>query len=599
MNLSLTTNLYRKALVYFCLSVVFFTIVFRFTFFEHPVTGDDSIRAYVNRVPNLLIPTIYKGLDESISVDECNGCFFEDSYKNAPKVLADGLYLSDFHPTIYYSLNNEKIPLFFAGKKGGLHYYVIKKLLSVLDTKKVLIGYNYFLSILTLVFFGLSLKSLYGNNVASIALPLLAISPVLAINTAPFLAEQGMIAMFWIMLYLVQQKGRFSFFLSVLSCFIGLYYKINFLCLLPAQLVLLPSRNTRLLAIISTSVILYLLIALYYGPIQLFTHEYVERSEGLIKPFAFWVQGFLDLITIFASPGKSLEHVTGVSTFLYPLSFNDLDPASSKLRHDVLSSFNLFEITQLILVILPFLFIKLIRKNQKVLQLVLAIFLCWFLSIFVTHMFANFSMDIQVVLGLFVALVAYICTALPMYISFKKAKALIVFFIVIYLLNSYIFVVKYYEKGPIPQFSFDLYNTISKDLMKRKINKPILFLSTEIGMLEYMSKEVITPFYVRANSFETFSTLFDLFQSGYGLLLLDAEWPEGNMISNLSVDKVAKIALDKNVKIESIALYNYRSIPRFWLFSFNNLEISKFHAIDSFILNKLNKIKKDRYSEIR
>jgi hypothetical protein len=570
-NIKLSEKLYLPIIL------TVFSLLFLQTFIKHPVTGDDPARGLSDKGSNVFRIRVFNKINEKVDVSKCSSCFFKNSYINSGEVK-DGIHYSQFHPTTYFVKDNKRYPINLAARRGGINLTGLKSLFNFFDIKTSLVLYNYILSICTLIFFFLTFKTVFSSKLSFAATLFYSLSPGFLLHSAPFLSEQSMETMIWISTYFLVKKWKLSYLFTIICMFLGLYFKVTFLCFFPLFLVLNKYKSIQCLAAAS---LIYLCYTFYFNANDLIFHEFVERGESYFKPFRFWVLGLFDLLPLFSLSSTSFDQVLNFDEFIYPLDFNHLYPAINIIDFTNIFKAKFFEALAFIISILFIYYFAIKKRNIEITKIAFACFGSWFLLICVTHMWASFGSMLQPLMGIVAVLMMLLAQAIRRSSKIKYKKVILVSFTLFVAFNSLSFVYKFRTKGPIAQYSFNFYNEISKYLIEQKINKPIMLLTTEIGMVEFISREKIIPYYVKENSILKLEDIFSMFPSGNIVLLLNAEWTESETIKDITYDDIVKISSKLDVEITKKKYFNYRGKKKAVLFYFENKNKNIFKEIST------------------
>jgi len=580
-------RIWNLAFIASCLIYAAFAL---FTYGSHPMFGEITVRGTINRDPNLLRLDIlrearrkylpHEQLGRLLDPEQCLQCFSPFSYKRL-QTVENGLYRnSHFQPTLFYFLDNNRIPILFANRIGGAPYALVKLLKETIGLKSALIAFHLVVGVLFIFLFGKGTRLLFGASVSIIAMAILAISPVHILNNGPYISIKAVPLALWIYIVGIHARGRLkSFTMIALSSAWFYLVKATALFSFLAAIALTFRRTLAAKYQVALASIIGLAPFVLLSERAGFIQEYYNTAEYL-KGSKYAFAAFLDSILLVAHPVTFLEYFLAIDSWHFPFTtgsptFQDYEKFQPLDRLANLGGMSGF---LLLFFLLPILSKARFRwKSFARIYLTLAFFLLFlFLS---GHKYFAYSDYFTAALSLVVLINALTIRQLLRWNKTPRewatSRVLITFYALamVFQLNQFVHV--YRKFGPEPTFSYNFYREISADLLERNILNPYMFYVSEFGNLENHSERVL-PTYITEPLMENFGVLFEVAKEGFTLLQLKPNWVEAPWGFALTKEDVLRAADLNEVTIEHIRDYSYRGEPKYWLFHFTHRNPGKF-----------------------
>lgn len=459
-----------------------FILTYFLTISHNQILGDDAYFGLIDQNPKI-IGQQWNGI-ERISKENCETTFNKDSLKG--KFLGIELWSSHLEPRLFLKTDNEKIPLYFNRRNGGIPYYVFKKTSEIIGLHQTKVLFDLTMGLITLLFFIKGVSTFSSKAIAITGAALLSISPIFQTAKIDIIGEHLMLPMFWILFYLLQ-KNEIKYKILASFCFIlGLYLKITFVvALIPLAILFKDQFIKNKTFVFGTAVIslgYFLVLTLTPGG----SEEFFSRrgDQGLLKGFRDVLMLLENTLTLMLAPLASMD-----DQFI-DLPF-ELDPVKRLINLPLLAYVQFFIILGVIGLV----------KIEKLFKPVAASFFVYVVILFFQgHGDLTYSSYINETICLFVLALILIFASKVKKEEYKTWKnVLLCVFAIIYVYQSNEWVRTYRKYGPHPTMNLSYTKMISDYLVSNNILTPIIADGeTEFGAFEKISEGKISPIFAES-----------------------------------------------------------------------------------------------------
>ncbi|MBK24856.1 MAG: hypothetical protein CME70_12730 [Halobacteriovorax sp.] len=466
----------RKFLLGTLGAIAFYLLAYAYTLGHKPMLGDDSYLGLVNETP-MIFGEKWNANPIDASSLNCENAFEKE------KLISSSLYSSSVEPSLFFRSGEEKYPVLFNRRNGGVPFYFFKLVSKSLGVKNTKILFSASMGVLSLFFLALGVRRLMGTEVALASVFMSSISPIFLIAKSDLISEAITVPLFLALFFLIQGRKTSEKILCVLIFLFAVHIKIvSILMVIPLLILFFDNFKSerRFTFLAAFSVVIYFSILLFTpgGELELL----VRRSgQGFYKGGADWLLFANNFLAFLVSPIHFMDD-----------QFLDV-PYILNIKERFLS-FSILEWGTFLgligLVILNF-------KERYIKKLLLALMIYSVALFFQGHGEITYSSHFTESFPLYSILIG----GLLVYSlrSHKKIRVIMsIGFVAIFLFQSVKWSSLYREKGAHPLLSIQFYEEISRFLVKKDINPIVIDGEIELGAIETLTEEKTKPIYTES-----------------------------------------------------------------------------------------------------